>query len=213
MKINQAAEQAGITSKNIRFYEDQGLIDPGRDPQNGYREYSSGDVDQLRRIKLLRRLGVSCDIIRRLLSGELDFDRCMNEHMAKLDRERADLDHMKTMCRMLSDEVDSIDAIDASVYLAKMQELEEGGARFMNVRMSDVNKRRTGSILAAAVVIGFAVLIIALLLWLNSVDPAPRGVIALCLAVFIVIVSGVVIALKLRLDEVKKGEIDEASKY
>ena len=25
MKINQAAELAGITSKNIRFYEDQGL--------------------------------------------------------------------------------------------------------------------------------------------------------------------------------------------
>lgn len=30
MKINQVAELTGITSKNIRFYEDQGLITPGR---------------------------------------------------------------------------------------------------------------------------------------------------------------------------------------
>ena len=43
MKINQAAELAGITSKNIRFYEDQGLITPARDAGNGYRDYSMED--------------------------------------------------------------------------------------------------------------------------------------------------------------------------
>ena len=45
MKINQVAELAGITSKNIRFYEDQGLITPGRDPKNGYREYTLEDAE------------------------------------------------------------------------------------------------------------------------------------------------------------------------
>ena len=66
MKINQAAELAGITSKNIRFYEDQGLIAPARDSSNGYRDYSMEDVEQLCRIKLLRMLGISCENIRRL---------------------------------------------------------------------------------------------------------------------------------------------------
>ena len=51
MKINQAAELAGITSKNIRFYEDQGLITPARDSGNGYRDYSMEDVEQLYRIR------------------------------------------------------------------------------------------------------------------------------------------------------------------
>lgn len=74
MKINQAAELAGITSKNIRFYEDQGLIAPARDASNGYRDYSMENVEQLCRIKLLRMLGISCENIRRLQSGELDFD-------------------------------------------------------------------------------------------------------------------------------------------
>ena len=148
MKINQVAELAGITSKNIRFYEDQGLITPGRDPQNGYREYTPEDAEQLSRIRLLRQLGIPCDTIRRLQNGELDFDTCMSEHMAKLDREGENLEHMKALCRMLSDEVDDISEIKASVYLERMKELEKGGVRFVNVKTSDVKKRRNGAILS-----------------------------------------------------------------
>ena len=49
MKINQVEELVGITKKNIRFYEDQGLIKPDRDPENSYREYSMRDVQKLLR--------------------------------------------------------------------------------------------------------------------------------------------------------------------
>ena len=69
MKINQVAELVGITSKNIRFYEDQGLIRLGRDAQTGYRDYTLEDAEQLNRIKLLRQLGISCDNIRMLTGG------------------------------------------------------------------------------------------------------------------------------------------------
>jgi len=37
MKINQVEELVGITKKNIRFYEEQGLLNPERNPENGYR--------------------------------------------------------------------------------------------------------------------------------------------------------------------------------
>ena len=50
MKINQVEELTGITKKNIRFYEEQKLISPQRNPANGYREYSMEDVKQLSRI-------------------------------------------------------------------------------------------------------------------------------------------------------------------
>ncbi|MCR5229198.1 MAG: MerR family transcriptional regulator, partial [Solobacterium sp.] len=52
MKINQVEELTGITRKNIRFYEEEGLISPKRNPANGYREYSLQDVDHLNRIRL-----------------------------------------------------------------------------------------------------------------------------------------------------------------
>ena len=213
MKINQVAELAGITSKNIRFYEDQGLISPGRDPQNGYREYTIEDAEQLGRIRLLRQLGIPCDTIRRLQSGELDFDACMSEHMEKLDRKGRDLEHMKAICRMLSEEVDDISEIRASVYLERMMELEKGGVRFVNVKLSDVKKRKTGAILSAVAVIMVSALLIAAVLLANSEDPAPWGVIAVFVIIFGGIIVGVAVALVQRLDEVAKGEIDEASKY
>ena len=213
MKINQVAELAGITSKNIRFYEDQGLITPGRDPQNGYRDYTLEDAEQLGRIRLLRQLGISCETIRRLQNGELDFDTCMNEHMAKLDREEENLQHMKEMCRMLSDEVDDISEIKASVYLERMKELEKGGVRFVNIKMSDVKKRKTGAILSAIAVIMVAALLIVAVLFANSEDPAPWGIIAVFVIIFGGMIVGVIVALVQRLGEVEKGEIDEASKY
>ena len=69
MKINQVEELVGITKKNIRFYEEQGLINPERNRDNGYREYSLKDVDLLNKIKLLRSLDVPIDEIRKLEVG------------------------------------------------------------------------------------------------------------------------------------------------
>ena len=69
MKIKQVEELVGITKKNIRFYEEQGLLNPGR-AENGYREYSSDDVQRLKQIKFLRKLGVPIEEIRRVLTGE-----------------------------------------------------------------------------------------------------------------------------------------------
>ena len=39
MKINDVEKLLGITKANIRFYEKEGLLTPGR-MENGYREYS-----------------------------------------------------------------------------------------------------------------------------------------------------------------------------
>ena len=58
MKINEVEALVGITKKNIRFYEEQGLLSPRRNSENGYRDYGQEEVDTLRQIKLLRKLGV-----------------------------------------------------------------------------------------------------------------------------------------------------------
>ena len=35
MKINEVEAAVGVTKKNIRFYEEEGLISPRREPGNG----------------------------------------------------------------------------------------------------------------------------------------------------------------------------------
>ena len=65
MKINEVEQQAGITKRNIRFYEQQGLLSPKRNLENGYREYTEEEVAELKKIKLLRKLSLPIEEIRR----------------------------------------------------------------------------------------------------------------------------------------------------
>ena len=67
MKINEMEALVGVTKKNIRFYEEQGLLSPRRNSENGYREYGEAEIETLRRIKLMRKLGVPIPEIRLML--------------------------------------------------------------------------------------------------------------------------------------------------
>ena len=191
MKINQVAELVGITSKNIRFYEEQGLIDPKRDPSNGYREYSLEDAEQLKKIRLLRQLGVSCENIRKLNSGDLSLEKCMSDRIRELDATHSNIEHTKVICSMLSDEASGLQNLDADKY----------------------KKRRSGAIIAAAAVVIFMIAAIALIIWADGIDPAPKGILIFMIAVFGIVIVGVLIALSQRLKELKGGELDEADKY
>ncbi|MBQ1366657.1 MAG: MerR family transcriptional regulator [Firmicutes bacterium] len=213
MKINQVAELVDISKKNIRFYEDQGLIQPGRDPQNSYREYSLEDVKQLEKIKLLRQLGVSCENIRKLIRNELDLMTCMHGRMDELEEESRSIGHMQTMCSLLADDPVDFVSFDAVSYLEKMKELEKGGGKFVDVRNSDVRKRKNGAIIAAAVVVVYMTALIGLFLWADNIDPAPKGILIGVIVLIGCVIVGVLIALSQRLREVKKGELDEANKY
>ena len=56
MNIKQAAEQSGVSARNIRYYEQAGLLTPARNPENEYRIYSQADVRALKLIRMLRTL-------------------------------------------------------------------------------------------------------------------------------------------------------------
>ena len=58
MKINEVEALVGISKKSIRFYEEEGLLTPKRNSENGYRNYCGEDVETLRKIKALRKLGL-----------------------------------------------------------------------------------------------------------------------------------------------------------
>ena len=92
MRINEVEALVGITKKNIRFYEEQGLLKPGRNSQNGYREYGEPEVELLRQIKLLRKLGVPLEEIRQMQTGSRTLGDGMRRHLVTLERERKNLD-------------------------------------------------------------------------------------------------------------------------
>lgn len=213
MKINQVEELVGVTKKNIRFYEDEGLLRPERNPANGYRDYTLKDVERLQTIKLLRRLDVPCAAIRQVLEGERTLSDCLDRHMADLEKRERDVGHMRQLCERLKAEAPNLEDLHAAEYLETMKTLEKGGVSFMDTEKSDVNKRRGGAILSAVVWIVLMAGLILVALWGHKIDPLPTGVLIAILAVPTVIIIGVIIALVQRMKELKGGEYDEARKY
>ncbi len=59
MKINEVEALVGITKKNIRFYEAEGLLTPRRNSENGYRDYGAAEVEVLRRISSAAQAGTA----------------------------------------------------------------------------------------------------------------------------------------------------------
>ena len=58
MLRNEVQEKTALSRKAIEYYEEKGLIHPIK-LENGYRDYSDEDVEVLKKISLLRSLGLS----------------------------------------------------------------------------------------------------------------------------------------------------------
>ena len=101
MKINEVEALVGITKKNIRFYEEKGLLSPDRNSENGYRDYGEAEVTALRQIKLMRKLGVPIEEIRRMQQGEQTVGDGMRRHLVTLERERQNLEESVKLCQLL----------------------------------------------------------------------------------------------------------------
>ena len=58
MLRNEIQEKTGLTRKALEYYEEKGLVNPEKN-ENGYRNYSKEDLELLRKISMLRKLGMS----------------------------------------------------------------------------------------------------------------------------------------------------------
>jgi DNA-binding transcriptional MerR regulator len=58
MRIGELSRLTGVSVRLLRYYEEQGLLTPRRRP-SGYREYESGDIERVGRIRVLLAAGLS----------------------------------------------------------------------------------------------------------------------------------------------------------
>ena len=213
MKIKQVEELVGITRKNIRFYEDQGLLNVER-AENGYREYHQEDVIRLQEIKLFRKMDISIEEMKLLFEKKKSLQICLEQHLKELEHRKEGLLKMQDMCERLILEHRSLESLNAEDCLEEIEQMEKEGAKFMNVNKTDVHKKkRTGAIVGAAVMTVLMLLTIIIVFWANAQDPIPLGLLLLIAGIPAVIIAGTLIALAGRMKEIEGGEEDEASKY
>lgn len=66
MRIGELSRRTGMSERALRYYEEQGLLQPDRRP-SGYREYDEPDVATVRNIRTLLAAGLSTATIAEVL--------------------------------------------------------------------------------------------------------------------------------------------------
>ena len=213
MKIKQVEELVGITQKNIRFYEDQGLIRVER-AENGYREYNLNDVKRLREIKLLRLIAVPIEDIKLLFSNKKSLDDILKAQVSYLENQRDNMEKMRNFCEVLADKDLTLESLDVEECLNNIEQLEREGAQFMDIQYTDVHlKKRLGALLGFSVMATFALIWLGAMIYAYVTEEMPLIVLFIAIAVPVIILTGLIIALIQRNKEIEGGEEDEASKY
>ncbi len=213
MKIKQVEELVGITSKNIRFYEDQGLLNPDR-ADNGYREYHQNEVDRLKQIKILRKFGVSVEEIKKVFAKKESLNECLEKQLIILAKEQTNLETMQNLAKSMLDQRESIDALDVDKWLESMDKLEKEGTSFVDLSKEDIHMRKkAGAYMGGIVMIVLMLFYVGLMVWAFITEDMPFAVLALMIIIPIAVIVGVAVALKSRIREIEGGEEDEATKY
>ena len=213
LQIKEVEARVGVTRKNIRFYEKEGLLAPRRQAGNGYRDYTEEEVARLERIKLLRKLDVPLEEIAAMLDGRLTLAQGMRRHLVTLEHRQDNLATARALSERLVQEPGLLEGLDAGAYLSEMAALERKGVRFVNVKKQDKKQRTRGALLAAGTFLGLMALLEALMAWALCTEPAPLPIALLVLGIPPVFVVGALLALRQRLREIERSEIDAYREY
>ena len=66
MQIGQLSRRTGVSVRMLRYYEEEGLLQPAR-RSSGYRDYGPAEEQLIRRIRMFGDAGLTLDAIRTLL--------------------------------------------------------------------------------------------------------------------------------------------------
>ena len=119
MQIQTIEEKTGLDRATIRYYEKEGLIQPQR-LQNGYRDYSQDQLNDLMKIKLLRQLGLSLDTIQCLIEGKDNLHSILENQLVLLNAHMNQIESAEMICKMIIQDNVTYQTLEPNKYIGAM---------------------------------------------------------------------------------------------
>lgn len=136
MTIKELEQQLEIPRATIRFYEKENLISPKRGA-NSYREYSDEDVVTLKKIIILRKIGLSVSDIKNLLDGTFSLQPMLEKNISELQTQIKELEGAISVCKLMQNRNEEISDLDTNLYWNEIEEQEKAGFKFKEI-LNDV---------------------------------------------------------------------------
>jgi len=137
MTISDVAYHAGLTPGNVVFYEKNDFISPNN-VEDGRRDYHKHDMEILKRIRLLRTLGISLEDTRAVINKETELSDALYAHINKLSSSSARYDASFTatateICTKIRTDLTSETPFDIDIYFREY-------ADFFDTYTGELNK-------------------------------------------------------------------------
>ena len=132
MKINEVEKLLEIPKATIRFYEKEGLIIPQRN-ENSYREYSDEDVEILKKIIVLRKIGVAVEDIKKVLGSNLSLQDALSKNMIHLHEQMEEIKGAMKICALMQEKEENIISLDQNYYWNVIRCEEKEGNKFFAI--------------------------------------------------------------------------------
>ncbi len=145
MTIKELEQELEIPRATIRFYEKENLITPKRG-DNSYREYSEEDVVTLKKIIILRKIGLSVADIKNILDGAYPLQQLLEKNISQLQNQIKELEGAINVCKIMQDRNEEIFSLDTTLYWNEIEKQEMAGLKFKEI-LNDVIEFEKGVIL------------------------------------------------------------------
>ena len=88
MRIGEVAERTGLSISNIRFYEKKGLIEPDREQESKYRDYTEEDVKRIKEIILYRKMDLPIETIYQIMTKDVSIQNVLKQQLEDLQEKQ-----------------------------------------------------------------------------------------------------------------------------
>jgi MerR family transcriptional regulator, copper efflux regulator len=116
MRIGELAEQAGISTKAIRYYEQVGILTPPARAPSGYRSYDPSALGRLGFVRAAQAVGLTLGEIRQIMAfrdnGQAPCAHVtdlLQRHAANLQVRIRELQQLRGELRQLADRAATLD--------------------------------------------------------------------------------------------------------
>ena len=206
MRIKEVEDLVGITRKNMRFYEKEGLLTPGRELENSYRDYSEEDVKRLQVIKLLRKLDMPISGISDVLEGRIALSEALHLHALLLEEQRRGIVNAQRVCQLISEEGTQLKALDPVQYLDEIARGEENSTELVDIHVRDTEQKTRETVIVSIVIVALLLVLAVFLVSLNHSGTMSSGILIVSTAIIVIVAAGVIATLISRVKELRGGK-------
>jgi len=128
--VGELARRTGLSVRTLRYYDEIGLLSPGRRTESGHRLYAADDVVRLQQIRSLRALGFGLEEIRACL-GRPDFSarRVIELHLSRLEERIRAQQRLRDLLEIVAARLDPGEEVLAGEFMEMVTEVIEMSER------------------------------------------------------------------------------------